>query len=81
VPDDWGTGGGPNTVPDDWGTGGGPNTVPDDWGTGGGPNTDWDENGGGGTPTTVGVSVRRAALVGDGLRAGLVQISANSFSY
>ncbi len=69
------------SVPDDWGTGGGPNTVPDDWGTGGGPNTDWDENGGGGTPTTVGVSVRRVALVGDGLRAGLVQISANSFSY
>lgn len=71
-----------DAVPDDWGTGGGgPTTVPDDWGTGGGPTTEWDENGGGGRPTTVGISVRRVTLVGDGLRASVVQISPNSFSY
>ncbi|MDV8070644.1 recombinase family protein [Rhodococcus sp. IEGM 1366] len=46
-----------------------------------GPTTIWDDHGGGGTPTSTGVDFMASTLVGPGLRAGGLQISANTFSF
>ncbi|MGN2642434.1 hypothetical protein ACTD5D_40930 [Nocardia takedensis] len=68
-------GGGPTTIWDDVHGGGGPTTMWDDVHGGGGPTTIWDDVHGGGGPTMKAAVVSAPALLGAGLRAGLIQVN------